>query len=247
MTQLYCVKHNVSNKLEKKYGRLEKTNKRFIAFFDIMGFKDIVERNSHNAVVEKLEKLKGALKILESKQAHTKVNKKSKGQITKSITFSDSIIFFSRSNTLEDITKIIIDSAYLQYIALENNIAIKGVLSYGEITVDFKNSLFFGKPIIDAYLLHDQVNMYSALIDNKFETELAKKKVSQIIKNLIATEKICLKSGKITHKVVLPSSAIYLQESIDHLIEYYKHVSGQPRIYVDNTIAFFELLIEKSK
>lgn len=223
----------------------KKTTKRFIAFFDIMGFKDIVERNSHKNVVDKLEKLKHALKVLESDATHRLINDNFKSQLTKSITFSDSIIFFSKNNTLEDITKIIVDAAYFQHIALKNDIAIKGVLSYGEITVDFENSLFFGRPIIDAYLLHDQLNIYTALIDNRFEVELKKKKISNTIKKLLVSEKIFLKSGRINHTVVLPDRVQNLNDCIDYLKKYYNNVSGQPRIYVDNTVEFFESLINK--
>jgi hypothetical protein len=222
----------------------KKTTKRFIAFFDIMGFKDMVERNSHKNVVDKLEKLKHALSVLERKSTHYVIDKNFKSQLTKSITFSDSIIFFSKSNTLEDITKIIIDAAYFQYIALKNDIAIKGVLSYGEITVDFENSLFFGRPIIDAYLLHDQLNMYTAMLDNRFEAELKKKKILDSTKKLLVSDKVFLKNGKICHTVVLPARAQNLNGCIDFLKGYYNNVSGQPRIYVDNTIAFFESIIE---
>ncbi|WP_026769105.1 hypothetical protein [Asinibacterium sp. OR53] len=107
--------------MEKEW---DKTCDRFVAFFDIMGFKDMVQRSDHNEVLQQLIALKGMLKQLEgySAENHDELKKinVSKNQV-RSVTFSDSILLFSRSNELPDLQKIVLDS----YTILGNSIQKK--------------------------------------------------------------------------------------------------------------------------
>lgn len=222
------------------------TRNRFIAFFDIMGFKEMVDRNDHKDIVEKLRTLKIALKAVES--IHKEKDYKEKISETKSVSFSDSIIFFSKEDSVKDLHKILWDSAWIIYKSLENGIGIKGAISHGEITVDFDNSLFFGKPIIDAYLLHDQIQLYTAVIDNNVEKILNKEKLPSEANKFIATHKAVLKNGKVTHKLITPGLKEFIKKEINAVNKMYENVSGHPRIYVDNTLDFLnQLLIKKEK
>src|SRR5438045_8872602 len=91
---------------------------------------------------------------------------------TLSITFSNLIIFFCKYDTHNDAVKIIFDAYRILQEALKNDIAIKGSISFGEITVDFEKSLFFGQPIIDAYLLHEELQMLTVVLDNHAEFKI---------------------------------------------------------------------------
>src|SRR5438552_1893049 len=114
------------------------TDERFVAFFDILGFKDLVTRKNHSEVLEKLQILKEVVEKLQDtdKQTHLKSFNIINDQ-TKAVTFSDSIIFFSKGATFNDALKILHDSYRISQRALENGIAIKGAISFGTITVDF--------------------------------------------------------------------------------------------------------------
>src|ERR1700722_13337814 len=110
------------------------TTNRIVAFFDIMGFKDMVFRKSHEDVVKLLDE------IYEGREALEKGNNL-EGNIgrfgeTKSYTFSDSIIFFSKGDTVEDFSKIVLDCSVVLEVALHLQIPIKGAVSYGKITVN---------------------------------------------------------------------------------------------------------------
>src|SRR5438128_1419170 len=99
-----------------------KTDKRFVDYFDIMGFKDLVQRNSHTGILNKLESLKRVLTKLEDSNAENndalkKINIE-KLQ-TRSITFSDSIIIFSKSDTIKDFDKIVYDSYMIIHKAID--------------------------------------------------------------------------------------------------------------------------------
>jgi hypothetical protein len=137
-----------------------------------MGFKEFVERNNHDGVVKKLRGLKESISKIEELHSNPDLAKFFKVSESRVITFSDSIIIFSKDDTRESLTKIILDASALIWSAFDNEVPIKGALSYGEITVDFEYSLFFGRPIIDAYLLHDQLQLYTAVLDHNIEKKL---------------------------------------------------------------------------
>ena len=219
-----------------------KTANRFVAFFDIMGFKDLVQRNSHDDILIKLKTLKNVLKELEgmdseSKEALKKL--KTEKLQTRSITFSDSIIIFSKGDTVADFNKIVLDSYLLLHKAIERGIGIKGALSYGRITVDFENSLFFGQPIIDAYLLHDELLLYAVILDNNIEAKQTALGEHNLPNDLLVDCKIPLRSGKIKHRLI-KSSRKMTNNTISHLEKLYESVSGKPRLYIDNTIEFLK-------
>ena len=214
------------------------TGNRFVGFFDILGFKDLVERNDHETVVSKLNALKQTLANLERACENETFMTKHALSETKAITFSDSIIIFSKGDDVSDACKIILDSGFLIQKAIENGLAIKGALSYGQITVDFVNSLFFGRPIIDAYLLHDTLHLYSAVIDNKLEAKLNKMELPQLFSKRIISYKGNFKTGKITHKFIIPDTKKCFEKQYTSVTNLYESVSGSPRIYVDNTIDY---------
>lgn len=220
---------------------IETTN-RFIAFFDIMGFKDLVQKGTHEEVLRKLNILKKTLNYLNNKDAiHAIEHYSIDLDQTKAITFSDSIIIFSKSDSYNDALKILIDANAILRDALNNSIAIKGAISYGKITVDFNKSLFFGQPIIDAYLLHDELHMLSVIIDHNFEIKITPY-IDDPLYFVIADYRANLKSGKITHKIMKPSAQNEITERISSLDNLYHSVSGKPRAYIDNTIDFLKSL-----
>lgn len=228
-----------------KNDKWTKTSKRFVAFFDIMGFKDLVQRNSHDYIVTKLETLKNVLNELEtwdSENIETLKEFKIEKHQTKSITFSDSIVIFSMHDSIKDFHKILLDSCIIIRTAYEEGIGIKGALSFGEITVDFDKNIFFGQPIIDAFLLQEELALYTAILDNNIEAKQKSFEISKLQKNVIVSYKAPLKGGKVTHNLIMPIVKDDIELTIKNLKNCYLKVSGKPRMYVDNTIEFYEKL-----
>ena len=222
----------------------EITANRFVAFFDILGFKDLVLKSSHEHVLEQLKKIK---QIVQKQEEHQDWHKKEYNicpSQTKSVIFSDSIIIFSKSNTDADALKITMDAHFLLFNAMKEGIPIKGALSYGEITVNFKDSLFFGRPIIDAYLLHEELQMLTAIIDNNYEMQIEFFPNVDVIKLALRQYKANLKQGNITHNLIAPSTDNHRKEVLINLGKQYKNVSGMPRKYIDNTVDFLKYIIK---
>lgn len=224
----------------------ENNNKRFVAFFDILGFKDMVTRFKHKEILKKLEMLKSTAQQLENYEwkefaiieTGLIINKYQ----TRSITFSDSILFFSNGDTIEDFLKIVIDSWVLLEGAIKNNIVIRGAISFGEITVDFRKSLFFGQPIIDSHLLHEDINMLGIILDHNAENQKNTFKKNSFIQKMLNFQKVKMKYGNVSHTLITVTVDKLISEVISSLEELYKVTSGKPRLYIDNTIDYYNEL-----
>lgn len=216
------------------------TTDRYVAFFDILGFKNLVFSEDHNTVLKKLNIINQATeKMMDPTLKFTNENNLAK-DLSKVYKFSDSIIFISKSNSYDDFAKIIHDSYRFLQTSFENEIPIKGVISYGKITISEDNSMIFGKPIIDAYLLQDELHILSVVIDNYAEVEYAKFKNDNLqIKKVIFDEKVSFKSGKIRHKVIKPLGKV--KEVCQERLKIMRlSCSGKTRLYYDNTEIFFQ-------
>lgn len=218
------------------------TADRFVLFADILGFKDLVNSDKHENIVKKLEKISDAIEFISGEHSHNALKSEipdlDKDQ-TKAIAFSDSIVVFSKGNSIIDASKIISDAHAIMHYALETAIPIKAALSFGKMTVDFGKSLFFGQPLIDAYLLHEDLNILSVIVDHNAEKQMASynKKVYNS-DNIICNYDVPMKFGKVAHNLIRPSSST-LEERINGLKSLYLNTSGKPRIYLDNTLKFW--------
>jgi len=221
------------------------TQYRFVAFFDILGFKELVDNHPHDEVLQKLYSLKASLSDLAdaSKNPAFKETQMDDDQ-TRSVTFSDSIIVFSKADTPYDAIKIVYDAYAIQRWAIDSGLPIKGAIAYGEISVDFEASIFFGKPIIQAYLLHEELQMMTTILHHTAEVKL-KDLPADSLRNVIADYKVYLKTGRVTHKVMHPNNRGATQKQIESLKKMYDGVSGRSRVYIDNTVEFLNEMVRK--
>lgn len=213
---------------------------RFVVFLDILGFKDMVLNSTHDAIFKKLEILKSYSTRIDSFGPYVELG--IEVNQTKTVAFSDSIIIFSKSDSRGDFWKIVSQIRAVQKRAFENAIPIKGAISYGEISVDFENSIFFGQPIIDAFSLHGDLKQLSIILDHKSENRIDALFNLDSQQDLFVNYKAFLDYGKVEHRLLFPDKED--RESIlNDLIKMYKNTSGRHRIYLDNTKDFMEYVI----
>ncbi len=246
--------------MSKKEIKWEEKAKRFVAFLDIMGFKDMMMKTSHEYVLDKVTITKRLKELLidgtkEGLEMTTNL---------RSFQFSDSTFIFSASDTAQDFSNLLHQCRILLRFCFEYKIPIKGAISHGVITADFKNSIFVGQPIIDAYLLHEELHMFGAILDHNAENKLNEfiliKRFKEVIEFEAIQYKTPTKNGRIYHYCIkwpflsfpTPNSeshyALDLKDR-ETIKKFYTTVSGKPRMYVDNTIEFVDFLIgvEKEK
>jgi hypothetical protein len=229
----------------KDFENWTSTNERFIAFVDIMGFKDLVAKKGHEEIKLMLtELILFTNSVVDTMRVvnHVYYEKEIKEVRVRSLTFSDSIIFVTEDKSPEDFFLLSLTLSVFQGTSLERGIPIKGAISCGKLTADFNLSLFFGQPLIDAYLLQEELFYYGIIVDHFVESFIVdmENKISEKEKMTLSAFKRLMTPLKnsIAPHYNLKSQILY-PEKINNL---YKPVSGSVRQYVDNTTEMLEKL-----
>jgi hypothetical protein len=233
--------------MAKKKGGWINTCERFVAFLDIMGFRDRVFRESHKDVKKMLESLHPTIEHIEHFTNYILKENKNIKNVDKAtpviipVSFSDSIILVSSDNSAGSATRIFSRTNWIVSKAIELGIPIKGAIAYGEMTADLEKSLYFGRPIIDAYELQNELQFYGVILHHTVEKCLFELKIINNLENMyfIHSFPVSLKSGKIIHYVVNWTREFKENKKASKVVsDLYYNVSGTPRLYVDNTIEF---------
>lgn len=230
--------------MEDKEQKWEITCDRFVAFFDIMGFKEMALRNSHEVMLTKL----GAIKyfkdnIIEGDQYNQHLKNESG---LKSFVFSDTIVAFTKSDSAKDAEILLAKCSHFIRMCLTNKLPLKGVISFGKISIGWQDSMFYGQPIIDAYLLQEELQMYGAILDFNAEKKFKELSKEENIWNKIILYKTPTKTGKINHYCLKWAPQRFKPEKFkseqcrEYVENIYTIVSGKPRVYVDNTLDFLD-------
>jgi len=149
-----------------------KYEKSYVAFLDVLGFKNLVFSNS----TESKEKLNQYFESIEMIIAYLKKMpiKKDIGYIT----ISDSIILTvpqsnNVSENIEILRQLCIAIGFLQVGLAARDIWIRGAVSSGDTYFNSKNNQIVGPAYINAYLLEESLAIYPrVIIDNKIIKEL---------------------------------------------------------------------------
>ena len=172
-----------------------------------------------------------------------------KPNLVETTTYSDSIVIYSANDDRNSLDAIICTIAGLTQDLLSEGIPFKGALSAGLMTYDKENSIYFGQPLIDSYLLQEELHYYGIIVHGS-----AQEKIEEYEYMSFMHEYNCpLKKGKSKHLTIAP---IYLSLPIKR---FEKHdtklinsvnsmkftTSGHLRIYVDSTIDYIKTIKSK--
>jgi hypothetical protein len=220
-------------------------DKRFVAFLDILGFRDLVMRNTHEDVNNKMLKISYYLEQFNYTESDKAISKKYNDAGIYSGSFSDSIFIFSKNDTKENFDLFTILTSLLFSKSFKNEIPMTGAIAYGQITVIKSKQIYFGQPIIDAYLLHEEVDYLGIVAHNTIDEYL--KNNNPETKDRYFEIKTPLKCGKITHLNldwfgnIQNGNGEDIQSSVSETLNcLMKKTSGRSRRYYDNTVYAFE-------
>lgn len=246
--------------MKAKEKRWKTTDKRFVVFLDIMGFKDYVSRHSHDEVYDMMSKISDSRDIIDDIVNDIAKEKKEVGKdLDKGLyttSFSDSVILFSKDDSSESFRLITTAAAFVFSYALENSIPMKGAISFGMISVNKEKQIYFGQPLIDAYLLQEEVQYYGIVAHNSLDEYISNmtdndKSENESILDSYKEIRTPLKFGSIIHFNINWFEYLDLGKSDEEVIkkQFYTYIkkiklmtSGSPRKYIDNTITVFETL-----
>ncbi len=226
----------MSMKLTDNINSWSEDKNRLILYADIMGFKDTIFSTTHTDLKNRLLSFR---KSFEKKIKHLRT-----GDYMRFVQFSDSIIIVVNGTDSKMVNLVTKAGVILMHEAMKAEFPIKGVLSQGMFTYDKDNELYFGRPLVNASLLHDELYYYGIVVHHSAE---------KIIKNNISVDcpygisPVNLKKGKTSHyhliwnmlKLNLSPGNI-TDSAVKWLEKIQESVSGAPRIYIDNTIAIIK-------
>lgn len=216
------------------------TKQRYIAFFDIMGFTDLCYRGNHSDVAKIMARF---VEITDSAHTVSTINfldePVAPSKIVHTAVFSDSVILYTADTSQTALQSIIRAISFLLYDCFETGIPIKGSMAKGLFTASKKESLYFGRPLIDAYKLADELHFYGAAAHHSAEEDIEKYLQLSIESDpQVIRYPTPLKSGNINHYIFAPPSGKWYLLKTDYsqmLKKFYTTASGGVRKYVDNT------------
>lgn len=197
---------------------------KFIAFLDILGFKDLVENNSAEALADIYKEallfgyqrsIEGLEELPEFKDPEDEI---------KSIIISDSILFWSVNDNFNSFIKLIIIIEGFIYASIYKGIPLRGSIEYDElievnpthISKNLSNStpIILGRSIVKAYSKENKQNWAGCTVANecieRFETLYAESDVEERIGIHTLVEygylikyKVPYKNGAITEEFVI--------------------------------------------
>ena len=175
----------------------------FIAFFDILGFKEVIYKND----ISEVKRLFGTL-LRETQSAVCEENyidmkgwtvPDLKLQKVNCLHISDSIVFWTNSNTEDDFIDLVNVCYTFYWRSLHTTFPIRGCLTYGEIDFNsgtikaiseatFYNYSLIGKGLVESYLKAESIEYAGCLLDSK----AIEKVKDSLINQLISEQKICM-------------------------------------------------------
>ena len=224
------------------------TDNRFVAFFDILGFRDLVMRENHKDIYNKLSKLSDTTELLRRAPSIPSITKEYGESDIYTVSFSDSIIFFSKNGDISNFRFFLFAIRLFFADAIKQKIPIKGGLAYGQISINKSKQIYFGQPIIDSYLIEEDVNYFGIVAHNsidKYINSIEDDSVLENINKMFIELKTPLKCGEITHNNInwFSYSGFDTKQKLIELLNSFKQtVSGSPRRYLDNTLKVIDVI-----
>lgn len=118
--------------------------------------------------------------------------------------FSDTILFWTKEDDDNNLREIIQTVAWLTFANIQSNTRIRGAISYGEAYIDPANSLFVGKPIIDAYRLESKQQWSGVALTESAVTRLpARIRDARVADWPVVRYNVPLKNGKIMPTIAI--------------------------------------------
>lgn len=220
----------------------EITANRFVVFLDIMGFKDFVQRNPHDVVFEKMKRIADLRQKLETYSSKQTSYEDADYEL-EVINYSDSIMIFSKNDSQNAFESIKIAAMWFMAFAIKDGIPLKGAVAHGTISIEKDKHIYFGQPLIDAYLLQEEVHYYGVVFHHSVDKYILETDDEDPLNYFEA--KTPMKTGMINHKNInwFRAKSIYEKMAGEGIVKslesLYTITSGNPRRYIDNTISLY--------
>ena len=160
-------------------------SEKYIAFLDILGFKDLVTNNSHEDLMHKVQNL--LIPIIETALSNGKMKRVQRDGIDISIadvenikihslSISDSIMFWTDDDSLESFIQIVVAVALTLRGGFYCGLPMRGAISMGRLsffnqsyghTKNNMHSLLMGEGLVSAYSMENKQEWSGCVVDKK--------------------------------------------------------------------------------
>lgn len=218
------------------------TKERFVAYFDIMGFKNMICTKPTNGIYCQFKELLDGLKNKLKTHKHLSYS-----------AFSDLIVIITEDDSDKSFTQLA-DAALMmmQDTFFHFKWGMSGCIAKGDVTYDKERNIFLGQPIVDSFLATEDIDYYGVVI-HKSAVQDVKKYIARKKKNLTNShlehlfkeERLYFKSGFFSEMQLrwfdFDLVKKYSPESVHKLIyplleEMKNEIHGKARRYIENTV-----------
>ncbi|NLZ94908.1 MAG: hypothetical protein GX921_03670, partial [Bacteroidales bacterium] len=152
----------------------------YVAFLDILGFKELVDNNDHEKLTKIFEHIVD--KILDSLVESYNLPKggfmgpQGEQFNIDSLFISDSIILWTKNNTPRSLIKLFMLTSDIIALSFIGGFPVRGGVSVGPISAykRLNNTTLFGKGLTNAYLIEQIQNWAGCIVDDKVIEEFDK-------------------------------------------------------------------------
>jgi hypothetical protein len=125
--------------VEKEFRQIES----FVALFDVLGYKELIEKQEVSRVAETYEKMRREFrKYMEDINQSTNIRIESR-------CFSDTFLLYTKNKNKEDFRALIIACSFLYLASITNDLYLRGAIAVGDLLIG--DDMEVGKPIVKAY------------------------------------------------------------------------------------------------
>lgn len=139
---------------------------RFVAHLDMLGMKELTLRNPELAW-EALSKLTQARNEILSLDIAFLATAERVGQRVACLTFSDTILLFSQSDSRADAAAIVIFATEILSRAFHYSIPVRGGIAHGRFRFNLEEGIFAGPPLVHSYLLGEGAQWLGIVLDSE--------------------------------------------------------------------------------
>ena len=222
--------------------------KRAVAYFDILGFKDKVEKMPIESLSDTYEALiartLGEL-AFENGEAYWK-------NVCFRYIFSDSIFLIAQEDSEDSFIDLISYAWRMMQSAITLNLPLRGSVAYGELYANTDRNVFLGTAITEAVITEGMQNWIGAIVNDsaitRYKGIFEKKDIQYSIMNYILPQyEVPLKDGKNhLHYVINWRENMVSQSGIKCLFHNdFDNAMAQEKI--DNTLKFSKAVVDSRK
>lgn len=131
----------------------EKLKDQYVAFLDVMGFSDLVNKRNLKRLESYFDRIHEVLNSIRTTKT-----------ALQSFLISDSIILIA-PGTKKDFANLVVAIRRIQSSLLWKKILVRGAISYGEVFYENQRNIIVGKGFIKAYLLEKEAVYPRVIID----------------------------------------------------------------------------------